>query len=678
MRPDSVSHVSIADAPPDFDLRQSRRPGVSTGQHELRIGPPIAPKKRRSARMLFISLALIFAGGFGAHVVQTDGGRIEVIGFKLPTENGQWITADLFKPESASESNQVPLVVVCPGFERSKETMSGYSIELARRGMAVITIDPYNQGASSSTMQRRSASTEGYGVIPMVEYVCNTPNLNYVDRTRIGAAGYSAGGNAVLQSASKFGGRQAKALRLAKSRRSDGGEIVTDAELAEARSQNKISAVFVGGYVLTMTSNVLDTVDANIGMDYAYYDEGAFRTTNGVAHMHNAPESLRLVNSIFPSNAPITEVEIGRTYGDVSNRTLRLVHNTSNIHPLLPYDPRHVAHLISFFTTAFGLTPAVSPLNQSWLFKELFTFMALTGAFLFLVPGAALLLRLPCFRSLVHPLPPALPAPGRNGKILFWSLFAASALLACFLFIPMAQASSVLFPQAADRTQTWWFPQRINNAILLWAVANGIIGLVTFVLTYRFHGRKNGITPEMWGVKTGLKELAATGGLALAVVAAFYGLLFVSYGIFHTDFRFVFVSAAASFPPKMLLVALEYLPLFFIFYLANSIRVNAAGRFAGQKEWVGMLINALGNSVGLLLILLIQYGCFIATGTVFWTDEWLYANLLLGVIPMMFILPYFHRSFFRLTGRVYLGPMITCLIFILMMLTSNVCYIPLK
>jgi len=53
-------------------------------------------------------------------------------------------------------------------------------------------------------------------------------------------------------------------------------------------------------------------------------------------------------------------------------------------------------------------------------------------------------------------------------------------------------------------------------------------------------------------------------------------------------------------------------------------------------------------------------------------------DLLFGVIPMMFILPYFNRFFFRMTGRVYLGPMVTCLVFIMMMLTSNVCYIPLR
>ena len=633
-------------------------------------------RKNWATILLCISTAMIVVGDMGAYLVHTDGGRIEVVGLKFPTENGQWIAADLFRPKMATGKNPVPMVVVCPGFERSKETMNGYSIELARRGIAVITIDPYNQGASSSTQQRQSATIEGYGVVPVVEYVYNTPNLNYIDKSRIGATGYSAGGNAVLQSASRFGARQARELRRAQGQDSDGGKTVTDGELAYARSQNKISSIFVGGYVLTLTDEVLATVDANIGMDYAYFDEGAFRNQKGTADMHDAPEALRLVNSIFP-NDKVSMVKIGQAYGDPAKRSMRVVYNTRMLHPLMPYDTTHIANMTDFFTTVFNLNPSIPSSNQTWPAKELFTLMALAGAFLFLVPFASLLLRLPVFSSLVHPAPPALPVPGKTGKILFWATFAFSAMVACFLFIPMARATSVLFPQASTRMLTWWFPQRINNAILLWAVANGIIGLITFLLTYKLYGKKHGVHPDMWGIRTNVPELVKTFSLALTVFAAFYALLFASYGLFHTDFRFTFVSAAASFPRKMLIVSLEYIPLFFLFYLANSIRVNCAGQFDGRKEWAGMLIHALGNSVGLMMLLAIQYICLASTGTVYWTDEWLYVNLLLGVTPMMFILPYFNRYFFRLTGKVYLGPMITCLIFIMMMLTSNVCYIPL-
>ncbi|MCX5762578.1 MAG: alpha/beta hydrolase [Gemmatimonadetes bacterium] len=654
----------------------------------------------KSNRQLVISLALILIGSLGAFLVKTDFGRIDVVGFTLPTQSGQWVSADLFRPVAATDKDPVPVVVLSPGFERSKETLDSYAIELARRGMAVITIDPYAQGASSASKQRRSASLEGYGVVPMVEYIANTPNLNYIDKTRIGAAGYSAGGNAVLQSASLFGGGKAsrparkapakdsvavapakvkaKVKVKAKSAIAAAGKAADSAEAPKPKPPSKLAAVFVGGYVLTLTDSVLGPVRSNVAMDYAFYDEGAFRTVNKNADMRTAPEALRLVNSALPKDSAVTVVELGKVYGDPAARTMRVVYNTVNIHPLLPYDQRSIAHMVDFFTTVFGVSSAAPSVAQVWWIKELFTLMALVGGLLFLVPFAALLLKTSAFSALAKPVPAALPRPGTTGKILFWSLFALSALLACFLFIPMVNATFVLFPEASAARQTWWFPQRINNAVLLWAVANGTIGLLLFWLTYRFHGRKNGVTSDMLGLRLTAGELGRTFLLALAVAGAFFALLFAAYGVFHTDFRFLFVSAPASFPRRMLLVALEYLPLFFIFYLANSIRVNAAGRFEGQREWVSLLVAGLGNSVGLMLILGIQYASFVATGTVYWTAEWLFANLLFGIIPMMFLLPYFHRYFFRLTGRVYLGPMVTCLVFVMMMLTSNVCYIPIK
>ena len=641
----------------------------------------------RPLRLLGIALALVLVGNFGAWWIKTDGGRIEVTGLKLPTENGQWITADLFRPTTATAKNPAPVVVVCPGFERSKETLDSYSIELARRGMAVITIDPYNQGASSATMERRSASVEGYGVVPMVEYIFDTPNLNYLDKTRIGATGYSAGGNAVLQSTSVFGGKQARAPRKTAAKGADSAKASAAPERPAAAAPGKLAAVFVGGYVLTLTDAVLATVNSNVGMDYALHDEGSYRNELGNPDMRKAPEALRLVNSVLEKNQRVAEVEIGKVYGDAAKRTMRVVYNTpDNIHPLLPYDAHSIANMVGFFTTVFNVTPAIPATDQTWLVKEFFTLVSLVGALMMLVPLTRLLLGLPAFRDLVHPIQPALPKPGRTGQVVFWAIFAFTAALACYLFVPMAQATFVLFPTASNAGQTWWFPQRMNNAVLLWAVANGAVGLFLFFLNYRFFGKKNGVSWEMLGLQTSVRELAKTLGLALVVFAAFYGLLLVSFVLLHVDFRFFFVAAAAEFPVKMLLVALEYVPLFFVFYLVNSIRVNSASRFAGQREWVSLLIMGLGNSVGLMAILAIQYVCLARTGTVFWTgtivgtvgrQDWIFINLLFGIIPMMFLLPYFNRWFFRLTGRVYLGPMVTGLIFIMMLLTSSVCYIPL-
>jgi hypothetical protein len=100
-------------------------------------------------------------------------------------------------------------------------------------------------------------------------------------------------------------------------------------------------------------------------------------------------------------------------------------------------------------------------------------------------------------------------------------------------------------------------------------------------------------------------------------------------------------------------------------------------RVEGDPEWRSMLLAGIANSLGLLLIVVVQYATFALTGTVYWTDGWLYVNLLFAVVPMMFVLPYFNRYFFRVTGRIYLGPMVTCLIFVMVLISNTVFYLPL-
>ena len=130
------------------------------------------------------------------------------------------------------------------------------------------------------------------------------------------------------------------------------------------------------------------------------------------------------------------------------------------------------------------------------------------------------------------------------------------------------------------------------------------------------------------------------------------------------------------FQPQMLLVLAMYFPFFFVFFLSNSLRVNGAMRFKNQPEWISRLVAGLANSSGLIMIIVIQYFVFLYTGSVFWTTNWLSVNLLFGIVPIMFILPYFNRIFFYMTGRSLLGPIIMCLIFIMILSTNTVVYLP--
>jgi len=423
--------------------------------------------------------------------------------------------------------------------------------------------------------------------------------------------------------------------------------------------------------VLSLTDRVLRGVRSNVGISYALFDEGAFRNERKNGDMRRAPEALRLVNAAAgPGAVPLEEVEIGRYYGEAAARNLRVVHNERLIHPLQPYSIEATANQIEYFEKVFGLATPLSSRDQIWYWKELCTLASLVAAMVALVPLAGLLLaHLPCFQGLVHELPaPAAPPAGR-GRWLFWGLLLTGAVIACVSYIPLTELSQKLFVAASGREQTWFFPQRMNNGVMLWALFNGLVGFLLF----RLGRRGPGSVPS--GAQTSARELARTALLAVSLTTAFFTLLFAVYYFLHVDFRFVFLGAR-YFQPALLLLLPVYAPVFFVFFLSNSLRVNGPLRLAGQPEWRSLLLAGVANSLGLLLIVIVQYVAFAVRGTVHWTDGWLYINLLFGVVPMMFVLPYFNRAFFRLTGRIYLGPMTTCLVFVMILLSNTVCYLP--
>jgi len=608
---------------------------------------------KTSKKLLLISLAVIFITSFLASYIQTAGGKIKVQDIKIPTHHGQWLVADLFKPATATAENPAPFIVVIPGFQRSKEALSNIALELARRGFVVASIDPYAQGSSSASLSRRAATTEGYGMFALVDYVASSSNLNYIDKTKIAATGHSAGGNAAIRGANYFG-KEAK----------------------KTGKPSKLHSVFVSGYVLTLTDKVLKDVRSNVGMSYAYYDEGAYRNELKNGDMRIAPESLRVVNSgIVPDNKPVSVVELGKYYGDKDNRTLRVVHNEMVLHPFQPYDTEATANQIEYFENVFDMDSGLSLDDQVWYWKEILGMISLMAALVAIVPIGKLFLGTTFFSSLCHQLPDAPGKPQGKGKIIFWSLFLLGALIACFSYIPLAELSQKLFVAASTRQLTWFFPQRMNNAVMLWALLNGTVGFVMFWLSYNYFGKKHNITPQMWGIKTSFSELFRTLMLAVLLFICFFLILFTVYYFLHVDYRFLFMGVRV-FQPELLVLLFMYVPFFFVFFLSNSLRINGAMCFKNQPEWKSMLLGGVANSLGLMLIVIVQYTTFAMTGTVYWTDGWLYVNLLFAVVPMMFVLPYFNRYFFRMTGRIYLGPMVTCLIFMMILISNTVIYLP--
>ena len=610
----------------------------------------------KTNRLLIGLASSILFFSFLASLILTNFGNVEVKSLRLDTDKGQYIVYDLFRPKSAQSESKAPFIAIIPGFQRSKEALSNIAIELSRRGYVVALIDPYAQGLSSSSLSTRAATTQGYGMFALVEDV-HGGAFNFVDIDKIGATGHSMGGNAAIRGADFFG-KQA----------------------IQNNTKSKLDSVYVSGYVLTLRNNILRDSKSNMGVSYALYDEGAFRNElNGwdSANMIIAPESLRAVNSVLPKEEQIKKVELGKYYGSKEKNSLRVIFNEPVLHPFQPYNFEATSNQLDYFEKVFGAPNPINSNNQIWHWKEIFTLINMLLALIMLIPITRLFLDLRFFSSIKKEIPAPLNVPSGKGKIIFWSIFFVSAFIACITFIPMVEVAKILFEDAANRQLTWFFPQRMNNSVMLWAAFNGLIGIIIFSLSYKLFGKSNGVDTKSWGLGINRMDLLKTCVLALVVFSTFYTFLFINYGLFHVDYRFWFMGVRI-FQPEMLAVLLMYLPLFLIFFFSNSLRVNGAMRFKDQPEWLSMLIAGFANSLGLMLIIIIQYSVYFNTGTVFWTTNWLSVNLLFGIVPMMFILPYFNRIFFRMTGRVYLGPLVTCLVFIMILSTNTVVYLPIK
>ena len=270
-----------------------------------------------------------------------------------------------------------------------------------------------------------------------------------------------------------------------------------------------------------------------------------------------------------------------------------------------------------------------------------------------------------------------------------------TGIIACLDYIPLARLSMDLFEDAAGNVYTTYFPARMMNAVFMWAVVNGAVGIVIWALTtlgenlyYFIRSKITGEESQVdWSKfkQLGVNPINLLKSLGLAVVLffTFYGILQLCYMTTHQDFRFMLISAS-PLNKRFLVTWLIYLAGFYVFYLSNSIRVNIGISREGYKEWQVLLIGALANSLGLVFILIINYFAYFTTGTVFYgyysatdTNEmWLYINMVFGLIPMMAILPIFNRLSFKRTGNVYSGALLWCMIFIMMSLSASISFIP--
>lgn len=698
---------TIPVVPADSEEAEKAKP-VNVAQEKQSKGKPFY--KKASFITMCVSFLLIFVFGFSGMCFETSGFKVKVTDFTLTKEmtekynngeiygkqyvigeetdeNGKTHTGSysvtMYVPKTATEANPAPTVFVLPGFTRTKTTMAQYCIELSRRGAVVFCMDP---GAQGSTTANSTAGANG--IEYLVQYVYNnTDDFKFCDKNRFGAVGHSAGGGNVITLASEM----------------TGGSYETSV----------IKAVYDSGYIKISAANKFKNLKCNAAMSYAYYDEGAFRYQTDTTAVEVIAK--RFINEVNGSNLGIENVEYEKGYGSMTDGTYRIVHREKTNHCFEMYDNLSIANTVDFFNETLEIGSSVKGTKQIWFGKEFSNGLALAAAFTFIIALLGVLMETPFFATLktggkvkgeasgaeLKSLDSPVPSKTIARKIIFWTSMILTAIIACLDYIPLANLSIEIFPTSnLASVFTFTFPARMVNAILLWALINGAIGLVIFFAVTALENlyeyvmyKAKGITPHYdWskyeaikirgnGWKNVLFNVLKTLLLPIIMFGAFYFTLQLSFWCFHQDFRFMLVSAS-PINGRMFVTMLEYVPIIFVFYISNSIRVNCSIGKEGWKEWKVLLTGALANSLGLAFILLINYVCYFVTGTPYYgywgnnNEVWLFVNMVFALVVMMFILPIFNRITYKKTGNVWVGAITWCLIFIMMTISASVSYIP--
>ena len=642
-------------------------------------------KKKRSYKFwLCLALALVIVSMIATSAIQTDFGRVRVTRINIAAPEGQVVNAVLYTPKDASAEHKLPLILVCHGSYNSKEMQAQNYVELSRRGFIVCTIDSYCHGLSSVENGDNGTidSTDRYTcMIHTLEYLMAT--LDYIDMDRIGLQGHSMGGFHCNDTVTYYLNREYMGLGknpISAVLNMGCEPYHTYWGLYPSTERLDADALVQGGVHEGSDGSVnMDEpipIDINYGLVAAYNDEWFWTNDEGNPHYYLSEDRARLfINQVGNMVGKNEDVENGKYYvGEVNGKEcFRVIYVPHQIHPLNSFSYAGAYDCVEFFYKAFGVPEGheyIAPSNQVWFVKELFNLLGLVGIFLLLVPLATLLMKTPFFSELeTKEALPANPAPkDKKGKWIFRICFLVACLIPPLLVMPIMFwwiGQGTVETYISDIPHVWnhFFGQTNTNELAVWT---GIVGLciaLVMAVSYFVSGKKNGMTPEKLGLRIGGKKLWKTILLAICIITGVYMITFFADWAFTTDFRFWMV-AVKVFTAENLVYTLIYMLPFLVFYLVNSAVVNGFNRLDSMKEWQSVALTCVGNVIGILGMILIEYITLDLKGSFVWNPMRVY-NLfpLVVLIPAATILS---RKLFKKTGNIYLAGILFGLLYTIM------------
>lgn len=528
-------------------------------------------KKKFSVKgLLLICLAVVFLGLLLASLVSTNGGKTQMRRLSVMTDRGVAISLEVYKPVTATRDNPAPAVMLIPGGNASVEYMSDAGMELARRGIVAIGIEPYTIGRSDV-----EKDNEGLGSVDVTDYVYG---LDFIDTTNIGYIGWSMGASRVNA-----------AMYLP----DPSGATTTDANgntvPVQVIRDGVKGVMYVGAGGLLTSEYQINSALFEGEWDNLYRGDRR--------DMYKNPQYAGVLG--------VDQFEFWKWYGDPANGTGRIYYEGWTGHTIGLSSYSFVKAACDFFTTTFKLSND-HPILYLW--KEIGTAVSFAAIIVVMICAVMLLLDLDYFKKdLITKERTVLEADTRK-----WPVWVGLILPAIF----GAATASWAVPTGQGILNKWVSADLIHgtniqnvNGLVFWLCCLQIFGLALWavcnfvVLKTDKKALKEQITlPGTRIVPMLLKSLL------LSFLALFFVYFVVTFGeqIFSISPRFwkVQINSLTRLRMEKFLI---YFPLYLIpFLLANYM--HSTSYYLKDKPVLSTVLFWLANGLPPMLFLVYAYG----------------------------------------------------------------------
>ena len=594
--------------------------------------------KRKTKLFLAISVLVCLLSSIGACLFQTNFGTIEYHDMTFVTESGHELDALLLVPETATEENKAPAIVVSHGWYNNREMQDLNYVEYARRGYVVLAISMYGHGDSEVIESNTWWDDENNanGLYDGVKYLTTLP---YVDTTKIGVTGHSNGAlacrEAVLQDKE---GLIAAALLV-----SNDAVYYDD----DGNFYNQFGARDAA-IVACQYDEFFHRVDGSAPRDYINQV-----TAQSFLHFGSDPAGLetRKAGEFY------TEEIDGET-------AIRAIYTPAITHPWAHFSTDVVAFSANFFDRAFGEPVSRDGYDQIWQFKAAFNALGVVGFFMFIVALTFALLETPYFGVLktdvkVEPWPALEGSAKKKARARsFWSVFWCIPFY--FIGFIVGYVGSMIIP-------IW--NQGGSFAIGMWSL---LCGLFT-VGTMRKIRKRTDVDRFERGIKISRPRMRRTVLLAITVVFSAFLLVFLSDYFFLTDYRLWCFATIRAFDAKHLVKVLCFLPFWLVYYLATSVSTNCYGYARrGKRRGHPVLKQMFLVFIGPALMIAIQYIKFFITGKM--VLDPLTGIMGIWLFPIVIILPLsvlISNAIYKRTKNPYIGGIIMAIVACILTVTNT-------